>query len=981
MNRALPWIALAALLLLGIAATVYQLTRPSTDGPDRSPRGAPGAVKTDKGLQSGPPTTGPSENPTGTSTPTNGTPPPAAQTGHVDGVVRTPDGRPASALVTATSMSGLAPVSKKSGDDGLFTMDIPPGGWTVRAETPGKISTPGIVSLQGGDSAHLELTLLAAATVVGTVTDPGGQPVEGALVSSMLLVTGEEASEIDMTGYAGTGATAMTDPKGRYRVSVLPGAQNMKAEKSGFGPGFGQISAIAGGETVCDLRLVKPLLISGRVLSKGGAAIEGAMITAAWYGQAEGTFGGSYSRMATSAADGGYALQDLREGLHYVNATATGYVMDVKYQVAAGSENVDFSLTKGARIEGRVVRKSDGSPVDSPTVSCRLVSMQAWEQNQVHVGEGGTFVVDAVGPGKHFIEARAKGFAPGQSTQFDVAAEQTVSGIVVELTPGGGLRGVVRSSRTRQPVAEATITRLQKIGMMDMDADTFLQNPSGPCNTDAEGRFAMENLPPGRHRVRVNHDDFATLVRTVEIGEGKDTEEEFLVGDAGRIFGRVLGYRDRPKSGVTVSAMTTTFTDQKAGQTDKDGKYEMKGLAAGTYMVVMYEMGEGGAAAAKMNTRTVAVKEGESVQVDFTPSDGVRLYGSVRQGGRVQPKLQMQFIATSGGGAMMSTQTDDAGNFELTGASPGEYSVVVGQTMMTCTIPGGQREVRQDFDLPTGTVTGRVYDAKSRAKIAGVDVQAYHTGEAKGGMGGFLERFAGNAMTDEEGAYALSGLGAGEYVLQVTKEGYAAEMSAPFAVPADGNVGGMDFLLSGGAKIEGVVLDDARRPVTGATFSLRDRKTGTPIAQTELWMTQSGGDGRFSLPGIRAGEYVLGVHAEGYASAQRILRVAAGRDASVEVVLPAAGSVRILARDAAGGPVAGATLALIDSEGNPVESSMGMEDLFDPTRWKTGADGRIERGGIAPGRYKGELTEGARKAQFEVNVVAGQVAEVGAVLR
>ncbi|MEK7866557.1 MAG: carboxypeptidase regulatory-like domain-containing protein [Planctomycetota bacterium] len=979
MNRALPWIALAALVLLGTGAAVYQLTRPSAGGPDRSPRTGPGAVTADGGVPSGSPSTGSPVNPYGPSEPTAGTESPAAETAHIDGVVRTQDGRPAAAIVTATSMYGLGPVATKSGDDGLFAMDVLAGGWTVRAETPGKISTPGVVNLSVGDSAHLELTLLAAAAVVGTVTDPDGRPVEGAIVSSSVLMTGEGKSEMETTSYAGTGASAVTDANGRYRILVLPGMQSMTAQKSGFGPGFGEATAAAGGEAVCDLRLATALSISGRVLNRDGAPIEGAVVTAAWYGQGETPFRGTYSRMSATSADGRYEVQDLREGIHYLSATAPGHVQDVKEKVEAGSENVDFKLTRAGRIEGRVVRKSDGSPIDSPAVACRLVSMQAWEQNRVQVGEAGTFVVDGVGAGKHIIQARAKGFAPGQSAEFDVALGQTVTGIVVELTPGGGLRGVVRSARTKEPVAGATITRLEKLAMMDIDADTFLANPAGPCKTDEQGRFVMADVPPGSLRIRVNHADFAALIRTVDIDEGEVTEEEFLLGDAARIFGRVVDYGDRPRPGVTVSTITAAYTDQNSAQTDKDGKYELKGLAAGTYMVAIYEMGEG-AAGAKMNMRTVVVKEGESVQVDFTPSDGVRLYGSVRQGGRVQSKVQLQFFATSGGGAMMSAQTDDSGGYELTGVRPGEYSVIVGKTMMKCAIPAGQREVKQDFDLPTGAVSGRVYDVRTRAKVAGAEVQAYRTGGTKGGMADFLERYAGSATSDEEGAYELSGLDPGEYVLQVSKEGYAVEMTAPFAMPADGNVGGMDFLLSGGAKIEGIVLDDARRPVTGATFSLRDRKTGTIVAQTEVWSAQSDENGRFSLPGVRAGEYVFGVHSKGHASAQRVVRVAAGRDATIEVVLPAAGTIRVRVSDAAGGPVVGATLALIDAEGNPVESSVGIEDLLDPSSWKTGEDGRIERGGIAPGHYRGELTEGARKAQFEADIVAGQVAEVGVVI-
>lgn len=977
MTRIAPWIALAALLLLGVAATIYQLSRPSADGPDRRPRTAPGAVRTGPGIPSGPPAEGATDQPAGPSAPVGGSAETAAKIAHIEGIVRSQDGRPSAAIVTATGAMA-SPVSTRVGDDGRFAMDVAPGVWTIRAETPGHISTPGFVNLEEGDSAHLELTLLAAATIAGAVWGPDGQPVEGAVVVSTRIGVNEEEDGADAAG--AVGATATTDTSGLYRLSVLAGMQNVRAEKAGYGPGFDQVSAEAGQETRCDLRLVKPLRICGRVLDKTGAPIEGAVVTAGWYGQSEGTFGGSYTRTATAAADGRYSLDDLRDGFHYVHATAKGFTTDAKYQIAAGSENVDFALAKGARIEGRVVRKSDGSPIESPSVLCRLVSLQAWEQNQVTVDAGGAFVVEAVGPGRHFIEARAKGFAPGQSEEFDVAVEQVITGVTVELTPGGTLRGVVRSSRTRAPVAGATITRLEKIGMMDVDADTWLKDPAGPCKTDEEGRFVMENLPAGRLRMRVNHDDYATLVRTIDIVEGKEAEEEFLVGDAGRIHGRVVDYGDRPKPGATVSAMSTSWTDQKTAQTDKDGAYEIQGLAAGTYMVVMYEVAEG-AAQPRMNTQTVQVREGESVRVDFTPSDGVRLYGSVRQGGRVRPNVRMQFIATSGGGSMMMTQTDAAGNYELAGGRPGDYSVVVDNVMMKCTIPKGQREVRHDFDLPTGTVSGRVYDVRTRAKIVGAEVQAYRTGDAKGGMADFLDRFAGNATTDAEGAYELSGLAGGEYILQVTKDGYAAEMTAPFQIPADGNIGGVDVLLSGGAKIVGVVFDEACRPVADATFSLRDRRTGTPVAQTGLWMTKSDADGSFSLPGIRAGEYVLGVHAQGYASAQRVVRVAAGRDASVEVTLPAGGTLRLFARDATGVPVAGATIALIDAEGNAVESSMGIEDLFDPTRWKTGADGRLEWRGIAPGHYRGELKEGTLRARFEVDVLAGQVAEIAVEMR
>ena len=158
-------------------------------------------------------------------------------------------------------------------------------------------------------------------------------------------------------------------------------------------------------------------------------------------------------------------------------------------------------------------------------------------------------------------------------------------------------------------------------------------------------------------------------------------------------------------------------------------------------------------------------------------------------------------------------------------------------------------------------------------------------------------------------------------------------------------------------------------------------KTRTPVGSSEVGGTQSDEQGRFHLPGIRAGEYTLSVHAVGYASVQCVVRVAADRDSSVDVTLPAAGTIRVVARDDAGAAIENATLALYDASGSLVESSVSYEDLFDPSPLKTGIDGLVERGGIAPGRYRGEMTEGTRSASFEMDIVAGQVAEAGVVLR
>ncbi|GEM_PF-1342045 len=986
MNRTLHRIVIATFMVLGVVAGVYQLTRHDTERPDRPGHtGGEPAVRSvsDATMTVETRMVQQPEGPSGLGTPKDGAPVASAgPTGRIEGIVHTSDGHPAAATVTASPVgTSLANVSAHCAADGTFAMQVPSGEWVVRAELSGQVSNPVVLAVAEGQTSRLDLVLQTAGGITGVVTGPDGQPVAGAAVTATFLSAAEGATAVDQASHAGSTGSAVTDAQGHYRVSVIPGTQIVKAELTGFGPDFGRAVVPLNGETQCDLALAKSLRITGRVTDKAGQPIAGASVTGDWYGQGEDDSGGAYSRSAASDADGRYALDDLREGLHNLSATARWCIADSKHQIAARTSNVDFVLTRVGRIEGRVVRKSDGSPIDAPSIACRLISEQAREQNSCTVGTGGTFVVEGVDVGMHVVTAHAKGFAPGESAEIDVAAEQTVSGVVIELSPGETLHGTVLSAIARQTVAGATIVRLMKMGMMDMDADTMSPDHYDACKTDGEGRFTMANLPPGRHRIRASHEDYASADRTIEIVEGRDTEEEVLLGEGARIHGQVLDHEGRPRSGANISMKDMAFTDQKAAQTDQDGKYELKGLAPGAYMLVLYETDEKNAADPKMVTRSVQVEEGESVEVNFTPTDGVRVYGTVRQGGRVKGNTTLQFIATSGGGARMSAQTDESGNYEMTGGMPGEYSVAVDMIMANCTIPEGQFEVRQDFDLATGMVSGHAYDVLSRASVVGAEVSAYHTGDVKGGMAGLLEQYAGSAHTDAEGAYALSGLDAGEYILQVTMQGYAAEMSDPFTLPADGNVGGKDFLLSVGAEIVGVVRDDQQRPIAEATFSLRDMKTRTPVGSSEVRGTQSDEQGRFRLPGIRAGEYILGVHAVGYASMQTVVRVTSGPDPSVDVTLPAAGTIRVVARDAAVAAVANATLALYDASGNLVESAVGYDDLFDPSRLKTDIDGYVERGGIAPGHYRGEVTNGTLFGSFEVDIVADQVAEAGVVLQ
>ena len=92
--------------------------------------------------------------------------------------------------------------------DGLVRLRVPPGESRLRmwADTYNYFTDPEPVIIAKGESIRRQVSLVAYPVVTGTVRDPSGQPVAGAIVSSKPVC--EE--------------TSRTDEKGRFKVSWRP---------------------------------------------------------------------------------------------------------------------------------------------------------------------------------------------------------------------------------------------------------------------------------------------------------------------------------------------------------------------------------------------------------------------------------------------------------------------------------------------------------------------------------------------------------------------------------------------------------------------------------------------------------------------------------------------------------------------------------------------------------------------------------------
>lgn len=824
------------------------------------------------------------------------------------------------------------------------------------ATTVGNPSRPGETT--GGVGASQEQS---TGTVFGTVTAPDGTRVAGAQVSASLVlkfkVMFDPASGVLSAPPAPSPVgSAPTDSEGRYQIAVPPGKIRLVVDATGFAAATGEVDVLGGEEVRCDLAVVAGFRIDGRVLDAKGRPIAGATVTCVPMGNP------SPSRRATAGEDGRFVLEDLVEGTHLLQAAATGYVRTPGRPVQTGTAGLECVLARGGRIEGKVVRMGDGTPARGASVSCdspqELVAAPPSEP-QVEVDAEGAFVVDGLAPGRYVIRAEAPGLAPGRSVEVRVPAGEVVRSVVVELTPGGTLRGVVLSTRGRVPVIGARVARITTEGVESAGA--------GPPRTREDGGFELRNLPVGRVTIEASHDRYATTRKELDIAEGGETRVEFLMGESCRVSGRVFDRQGAPVAGAIVSATGAEAILPRTAKTDVSGRFELPGLAPGTWTVGLVAGDRGHGAPPAPDPRTVTIEEGETLEVDLRlpAAHGVTVSGTVRRGGGAVAGAMVLFTPTITGPSR-SGETAADGRYEVDGLSPGEYSVLVLGLEKRLTIPVGTRGLRHDVELPAGDVRGRVLDATTREPVEGAAVRAYSV------SGESLGKPISGGVSGADGGYVVSGVDDGDLALQVDMEGYATETRRVRV--SGGGLDGQDFYLMPGSAISGRIVDVAGRPVAGATFTLRDGQGGAVVDTQRLREARSDEQGRFEVHDLQEGVFVLLAQAAGHAPARVEVAVPRSGRASIEIVLGPEATIRLRAREDSGAPVAGAVVEVFDAEGSTVESPSAAGPI------RTDQEGVAGIGGLGPGRYRVRVAAGGLRGSCDVDAVPGRTVELDVAL-
>lgn len=579
-------------------------------------------------------------------------------------------------------------------------------------------------------------------------------------------------------------------------------------------------------------------------------------------------------------------------------------------------------------LEG-VVKGPDGKPIEKARVMVRPSARFDSKILSTRTDAKGAFRIELEGRGSLYVRVEAAALAPRVLTDVRPGAP-----LAVVLDRGTYIEGIVRDGATGRPVPGARVeTSPSETVAWILPWETDLNEPHAV--SDAKGHFRIEGLASQPYSLSAHARGFgrspSRKIRPREI-------VELFLFPGGTISGTVRDAAGRPVSDALVVADAfPAGASQDPTRSDARGRFEIDGLSPGLYALTVRHRDHGVAL-----LRDLRLTADGDVSADLTLAASGAVKGRLVSpaGAPVAGRVRIQELdgrETPGSLAdALSAETAD-GRFTLDHVPPGSHALGV--------MAPGFAPLRLDFDLrgPTQdlgdvaldmglTISGRVRDAQGRS-IAGAEVSGSSWGPDQ------LARPAG-FTTGADGLFVLAGLDEAKYGIEVQADGYAIANRSIVAGTHDA-----DFTLSRSGAITGAVVDEAGLPVEDFMVLAQPEKQ-EPDSWQEPRKDVQATDGRFLLPDVRPGTYVLRVESEGRASGSAsAVVVRAGATADVgKIRLGRGGTIRGTVVTSDGSPVAG---ALVHAQtAAEFSTSYGT-----PPGAVTGVSGEFALRGLEAGRF------------------------------
>jgi hypothetical protein len=554
-------------------------------------------------------------------------------------------------------------------------------------------------------------------------------------------------------------------------------------------------------------------------------------------------------------------------------------------------------------------------------------------------------------------------------------------GVELIASAKGGIRGVARDADTGRPLRdfEVTYRASRQGGGMQMRFGFGGRGGRGPDQPTTfhadDGAFLLEEVPAGKWDVEVKADGYqAGSAGGVAVDESAVAENvEVRLSKGGVISGRVLDSRsggpirdaalraEVSGGGGPVMRMGPGAEDQRHASSDADGKFEITGLAPGTYKVTATHSDWSEA------SESVELKAAAAA-VDIKMSVGASVVGVVLGAGQRPVSGAGVSLGAAGGGGMgpfggeeQSTVADPSGRFRFERLTPGRYTVTAtlrseSSTPAEVVVQSGEGERTVTLNLRTGaTVRGMVTGLAENQRV-GVNVTASGP-----------EDFFSSLRTDAAGAFEFTGVPAGAINLRASAGDFmtSTRSAATQVVVPEGQLEvSAEIVFEEGFRLDGHVSRGGK-PVTDAMVNASPEGGGGGRQRSATGRTDE--SGAFALEGLAAGTYMVNAFPQSGGSMIRKSVTLSG-DTSVELEAPPARLAGTVVEQGTGRPIGDAEIRAEDPQPTPGRGGMMMVQTSD-------SGGRFVFDGVEPQPYRVSVQKAAYQSETR-QVTAGEDTDV-----
>jgi protocatechuate 3,4-dioxygenase beta subunit len=550
---------------------------------------------------------------------------------------------------------------------------------------------------------------------------------------------------------------------------------------------------------------------------------------------------------------GKVTLTGVGAGWHVVKASADGHASAFREVPTTGDPSavttVAITLRAGASVSGTVV-DSGGAPVEG----ARVVPEHVGHFDDFYDARFDAVLTDAKGRWRITglprettrIRAYHAEYAPSASSPIVLGDEIDRGGVTIVLERGVRIRGRVLDA-ANVPVAGAEVR---------VSADTILTGQVRRVAADAKGEFAMGGLPRRLMYIMAASEGATSATTPIDLANPPATLELRLDRGAS-LAGIVVTTAGVPVAEARVTAMrarSDSPTDQlemrlrgtESAIAGTDGRFEIKGLAPGPYLVRAIRPGSPTELShTRMGVTVDTGAESKIVVDDLSTVTGKLAFSDGKPATRFAIRM---------GTAQPRYFTSDTGAFEL-------KDVPAGKTFLNITSPdfvaftvGDVEVATRPTDLGTLTVAagrrleGTVVERNGRA-VAGATVILAREIRGDGtSLTPYPDYRVLETVTGADGKFTLRGIGTS--MQQVAADHETAGRSAMTTVqPGTANVT-LTLALAPTGVIQGFVRVDGKpaealliaRPVSAADSRISVR---------------TGGDGSYRFDRVAADRYTL----------------------------------------------------------------------------------------------------------------------------